>query len=171
MRIDETLRSKIIEMQISKGYPDGFQYDCRKHLRTGNETLDCIVLFQSHYFVTGESKNLIPMVYRDIAGLLSKDISTIARAVEDRTYRMNGSTHYYKHLFKEGVLKDKNGREIAQAEFFDAISEIIENENKRKPYADELIRSLLLDKGYNIARRTVCKYRNDFLGIPESRLR
>ena len=78
---------------------------------------------------------------------------------------------FFKDLFKEGVLKDRNGREILQAEFFEAVQNIITNEDKRKPYSDELIASFLNDLGYNIARRTVCKYRNDFLQISESRLR
>ena len=61
MKIDEELKYRIIELQISKGYPNGFQFDCKEYLKTGNETLDCIVLFQSHYFATGESRNLIPI--------------------------------------------------------------------------------------------------------------
>ena len=171
MKIDEELKYRIIELQISKGYPNGFQFDCKEYLKTGNETLDCIVPFQSQYFATGESRNLIPMVYKDIAGLLNKDISTIARVVEDRTFQMNKRTQSYKKLFLEGVLIDRNGREIAQAEFFEAILDIINNEDKSTPYVDELIASLMFEKGYNISRRTICKYRNEFLDIPIARLR
>lgn len=167
----DELHNRLSELWARKGYADGFQYDCRKYLRTGNQILDCIIQYQSHYFFTADKKNLLPMVYKDIACLLDKDISTVARVIEGRTYRLSNKTHYFKDLFKEGVLKDRNGREILQAEFFEAIQNIITNEDKSKPYSDELIASFLNDLGYNIARRTVCKYRNDFLQIPESRLR
>lgn len=168
MRIDKELLEKVIELQHKKGYPDGFNSNCKTYLKTGSIVLDCIVLFQSHYFSTGDRKFLLPMIYKDIANLLDKDISTIARVVEDRSFRINNKTIFYKSLFQEGVLKNKQGREIHQAEFMDAILQIIQNEDKRKPYTDALITSFLNDKGYDIARRTVAKYRDKFLEIPSS---
>lgn len=155
--ISHGLKRRVIELQHAKGYDDGTKFDCSKNLCTGSETLDCIVFFQSHFFATADKRKLIPMVYRDIANLLNKDISTIARAVGDRTYQLHGSTHYYKHLFKESALKDKNGREIPHAEIYDAMEIIIGNENKKKPLSDELIAASLADYGYDIARSTVCK--------------
>ena len=168
MQEEKSLILKVIELQEKKGYGDGSIYDCKSYLRNGSAILDCIVLFQSHYFYSGDRKNLIPMVYKDIAFLLDKDISTIARVVEDRSFRINNKTVYYKSLFQDGVLKNKQGREICQAEFIEAIIDIIINEDKKKPYTDDLIVSFLQDRGYDIARRTVAKYRNDFLGIPSS---
>lgn len=171
MKIDEQLKNRITELQILKGYANGFQYDCKKYLRSGNEILDCIVLFQSHYFFTSDKKNLIPMVYRDIALLLDKDISTIARGIEERSFRMDRKTILYKELFGAGTIRDRSGREVAQVEFIEAILEIIENENTKKPYTDEMIASFLNDKGYHIARRTVAKYRKSVLGILNSNQR
>ncbi|NNE28181.1 MAG: RNA polymerase sigma-54 factor, partial [Saprospiraceae bacterium] len=62
------------------------------------------------------------------------------------------------------------GEEVSTLEVKKILTDIIDAEHKRKPYSDEKLKNLLRDKGYNIARRTVAKYREQ-LNIPVARLR
>lgn len=111
------------------------------------------------------------MIYRDIAEELDKDISTVARIVARHKLKINGNYFSYKDLFAEGSLKTKDGRVVTQYEFFEEIIDIIKSENKYKPFTDEDIVDELKRRNYLIARRTVAKYRDVFLGIPNSQQR
>lgn len=136
--------------------------------KTGDQVIKTIRERQVKYFETGKTRDLVPMIYRDVAQDIEKDISTVARIAEIKKFRINGKLVSYKELFKEGSLKTKDGRLVSQYEFFDEILDIIDSENKRKPYTDEDIAFELERRGYLIARRTVAKYRDEFLKIPNS---
>lgn len=131
-------------------------------------TLQIIKEKQKTYLQSGVLRDLVPMKYLDVALELDRDISTIARIVGDREYILQGKVHYYKDLFAEGRLVTDDGRAVSQYEFFDEILDILKNENKYKPYTDEEIKEILNKRGYNIERRTVCKYRNEFMEIESS---
>ncbi|QFG53545.1 hypothetical protein [Chryseobacterium sp.] len=137
-----------------------------------NDTVDLTLQFirekQKAYLQSGLLRDLVPMKYLDVAQALDKDISTIARIIGDREYVFQGKVHYYKDLFAEGRLVTDDGRPVSQYEFFDEILDILKNENKYRPHTDEEIKEILNKRGYNIERRTVCKYRNDFLEIESS---
>ncbi len=126
---------------------------------------------QKRYLETGKKSDLIPMIYKDIADQVGKDISTVARVAHLKKILLNGEVIFYKDLFKEGTLKTKDGPMVTQYEFFDEILSIIRSETKQKPLTDDEIMEELKKRGFLIARRTVAKYRGLFLKIPNSHQR
>lgn len=126
---------------------------------------------QKRYLETGKKSDLIPMIYKDIADQVGKDISTVARVAHLEKILLHGEVIFYKDLFKEGTLKTQDGRIVTQYEFFDEILSLIHSENKERPLTDDDLMEELKKKGYMIARRTVAKYRDVFLKIPNSNKR
>jgi RNA polymerase sigma-54 factor len=78
-------------------------------------------------------------------------------------------TFLLKSFFSESMQKD-SGEEVSTREIKKILSDFITAEEKNKPLTDEQLTEILRDKGYNIARRTVAKYREQ-LNIPVARLR
>lgn len=132
-------------------------------------TMNAIMNYQKEYFLTGDETNLRPMILKDIAEIVSLDISTISRVANSKYVQTNFGVYALKYFFSESLSTD-SGEEVSTREVKKILSEAIENEIKRKPLTDEKLMELLKEKGYNIARRTVAKYREQ-LNIPVARLR
>jgi RNA polymerase sigma-54 factor len=132
-------------------------------------TMSAIMNYQYDYFLTGDEVNLKPMILKDIAEIVSLDISTISRVANSKYVQTNFGIYPLKYFFSESLSTD-SGEEVSTREVKKILSDAIEAEEKRKPLTDEKLMDLLKDKGYNIARRTVAKYREQ-LNIPVARLR
>ncbi len=129
-------------------------------------TMYAIMKHQERYFLTGDDANLKPMVLKNIAQEVSLDVSTISRVSNSKYVQTDFGIIPLKHLFSEAVNDD----EVSSKEIKSILSELISQEDKRSPLADEKLCLLLKERGYNIARRTVAKYREQ-LDIPVARMR
>lgn len=132
-------------------------------------TMSAIMDYQYQYFLTGDETKLRPMILKDIADLIRMDISTISRVANSKYVQTNFGVFALKYFFSEALSTD-SGEEVSSREVKKILSEAIENEHKRKPLTDDRLAELLKENGYNIARRTVAKYREQ-LNIPVARLR
>lgn len=132
-------------------------------------TMRAIVEFQYDYFLDGDETKLKPMILKDIAGMINMDISTVSRVASSKTVQTDFGTFPLKYFFSEGISTD-SGEEASSREVKQIIRDFIATEDKSKPYSDDKLEELLNEKGYNIARRTVAKYREQ-LNIPVARLR
>lgn len=132
-------------------------------------TMDAIMTYQKSFFLTGDETNMKPMILKDIAEEVNLDISTISRVANSKYVQTDHGIFSLKYFFSESLSTD-SGEEVSTREVKKILSEAVDGENKRKPLTDEKLANLLKDKGYNIARRTVAKYREQ-LNIPVARLR
>lgn len=132
-------------------------------------TMEAIMLYQKEYFLTGDETKLRPMILKDIAEIVGLDISTVSRVANSKFVQTGYGVFPLKYFFSESLSTD-SGEEVSTREVKKILSDAIEAENKRKPLTDEHLAKLLNDKGYNIARRTIAKYREQ-LNIPVARLR
>lgn len=133
------------------------------------QTITAIVKFQKDYFLTGDEKSLRPMILKDIADITGFDISTISRVVKSKYADTPNGIIYLKDLFSDSLTND-DGEEVSTKEIKTHLQEVISKENKRKPLTDDALVVILKEQGYNIARRTIAKYREQ-LNIPVARLR
>ncbi len=133
------------------------------------QTITAIVKLQKDYFITGDDKSLKPMILKDVADITGFDISTISRVVKSKYADTPNGIVYLKDLFSDSLTND-DGEEVSTKEIKMHLQEAIAKENKRKPYTDDALVGILKEKGYNIARRTIAKYREQ-LNIPVARLR
>ncbi len=141
----------------------------RQRQQTMYKTMYAILEYQYNYFITGDEMQLRPMVLKDIAERTELDISTISRVVNSKYVQTEFGIKLLKDFFSEG-LQNQEGDEVSTIEIKKVLRQMIGEENKRKPLSDEKLKNILQDKGYNIARRTVAKYREQ-LNIPVARLR
>ncbi|MGB1122221.1 MAG: RNA polymerase factor sigma-54 [Flavobacteriales bacterium] len=132
-------------------------------------TMQAIVDHQHDYFLSGDETDLRPMILKDIADVVHMDISTVSRVANSKYVQTPYGTFLLKSFFSES-LTTETGEEVSSREVKKILQEAIEGEDKRKPLSDEKLGQVLNAKGYNIARRTVAKYREQ-LGIPVARLR
>jgi len=132
-------------------------------------TMSAIMNYQHAFFLTGDETNLRPMILKDIAELVGLDISTISRVANSKYVQTNYGIYSLKYFFSESMSKD-TGEEVSTREVKKILSEAIQSEEKNKPLTDDKLTLILQDKGYNIARRTVAKYREQ-LNYPVARLR
>jgi len=133
------------------------------------QTVNAIVNFQKEYFLTGEEKNLKPMILKDIAEIINMDISTVSRVANSKYIDTPYGIKLLKSYFSEG-MKNMEGDEISTIEIKKILQEIVNDENKNKPLSDIELSEKLSEKGYKVARRTVSKYREN-LDISVARLR
>ena len=132
-------------------------------------TMEAIAIRQKEYFLHGDETKLKPMILKDIAEMVNLDISTISRVVNSKYVQTPYGTFLLKSFFSESLSTD-SGEEVSTREVKKILSDMIEDEDKQKPITDEKLSKMLRAKGYNIARRTVAKYREQ-LNIPVARLR
>lgn len=132
-------------------------------------TMEAIMNYQREYFLTGDETKMKPMILKDIAEVVGLDISTISRVANSKYVQTAFGVYSLKYFFSESLSTD-SGEEVSTREVKKILSDAISAENKRKPLTDEHLAKLLNDKGYNIARRTIAKYREQ-LNIPVARLR
>ena len=132
-------------------------------------TMQTIMEYQEEFFVTGDETTLRPMILKDIAERTGLDISTISRVANSKFVQTEFGTYRLKFFFSESLSTD-TGEEVSTREVKKILQDLIEAEQKKKPLSDERLTELLQERGYNIARRTVAKYREQ-LNIPVARLR
>jgi RNA polymerase sigma-54 factor len=132
-------------------------------------TMTAIMNHQYEFFLTGDETNLRPMILKDIAEKTGLDISTVSRVANSKFVQTEFGTYRLKFFFSESLSTD-SGEEVSTREVKKILSDLIEGESKKHPLSDERLTELLQEKGYNIARRTVAKYREQ-LNIPVARLR
>jgi len=132
-------------------------------------TMSSIMNYQEEFFLTGDETTLKPMILKDIAEMTGLDISTVSRVANSKFVQTEFGTYRLKFFFSESLSTD-SGEEVSTREVKKILSNLIEAEEKRKPLSDEQLTDMLQEKGYNIARRTVAKYREQ-LNLPVARLR
>ncbi len=132
-------------------------------------TMQAILEFQREYFISGDETKLRPMILKDIADMVQLDISTISRVANSKYVQTPFGTFLLKEFFSESLQTD-SGEEVSTREVKKILQDCIDAEDKKKPLTDDVLAGILKEKGYNIARRTVAKYREQ-LDIPVARLR
>ena len=141
----------------------------KKRNKTLKDVMEAIVNIQESYFTSGKEYDLKPMKLADIAEIIKMDISTISRVTNSKYVETNFGSFLLKDFFSEAYKKD-NGEIISTKEIKKKLIDIIDSEDKTKPFTDEIICDLLGKEEYHIARRTVAKYREE-LKIPISKFR
>ena len=132
-------------------------------------TMEAIMNYQKDFFHSGDETKLKPMILKDIAEIVNMDISTISRVANSKHVSTPYGTYLLKYFFSES-LSTESGQEVSTREVKRILQDAIDQEDKRKPLTDDKLTALMKDKGYNIARRTIAKYREQ-LNIPVARLR
>ena len=132
-------------------------------------TMNAILEYQSAFFLSGDTTSLRPMILKDIAEKTNLDVSTVSRVANSKYVQTEFGTYLLKYFFSESLTTD-SGEEVSTKEVKAILQELIEGEDKLKPLSDDELTEQLQEKGYNIARRTVAKYR-ELLNIPVARLR
>lgn len=132
-------------------------------------TMNAIMHYQKEYFLTGDERKLRPMILKDIADAIQMDVSTVSRVANSKYVDTPYGTKLIKQYFSES-MKNEQGEDVSTKEIKKILETVIGEEEKRKPLTDDKLATILKEKGYPIARRTVAKYREQ-LGIPVARLR
>ncbi len=132
-------------------------------------TMKAILVHQEAFFMTGDTTKLKPMILKDIAEKTSLDVSTVSRVANSKYVQTEFGTFLLKYFFSESLTTD-SGEEVSTKEVKAILEELLESEDKHKPFSDDELTEQLQEKGYNIARRTVAKYREQ-LNVPVARLR
>ena len=132
-------------------------------------TMQAIIDYQHDYFMDGDESHLKPMVLKDIASKTGFDISTISRVVNSKYIETHFGIYPLKYFFSEG-LENQQGEEVSTRELKKVLQDFVDKEDKHKPLTDDELVTLMNEKGYKVARRTIAKYR-DQLNIPKARLR
>ena len=169
MSKEEADRRRVEAERFMKKYvDDGMQFIKTLSLREMllYNTMYAIMQHQREYFMTGDNRALKPMILKTIAQEVGADISTVSRVSNSKYVQTDFGIVPLKHLFSEAVNDD----DVSSKEIKQILGDLVAEEDKKKPLSDDRICAMLNEKGYNIARRTVAKYREQ-LGIPVARLR
>jgi len=132
-------------------------------------TMNAIMEYQTNFFLTGDEGSLKPMILKDIADRINMDISTVSRVANSKYVQTEYGTFILKFFFSEAIVND-SGEEVSTREVKRILVKLIDEEDKQKPISDERLMELISEQGFNVARRTVAKYREQ-LEIPVARLR
>lgn len=132
-------------------------------------TMYSIMQYQYEYFVTGDDRRLKPMILKDLAEITGLDISTVSRVANSKFVQTEFGTRRLKDFFSES-MQTQDGSEVSTLEIKTILNDEVSREDKTKPLSDERLMEILSERGYNIARRTIAKYREQ-LNIPVARLR
>ncbi|QHT67912.1 RNA polymerase factor sigma-54 [Rhodocytophaga rosea] len=163
--IRETVTFVKQKLDAAKWFIDAIKQRQQTLLRTMN----AIIQYQYDFFLTGDESRLRPMILKDIAHSIDMDISTVSRVANSKAVQTEFGIYPLKYFFSEGIATD-SGEDVSSREVKYILKELIDNEDKRVPLSDDKLEKILNEKGYNIARRTVAKYREQ-LNIPVARLR
>ncbi|MEA3446000.1 MAG: RNA polymerase factor sigma-54 [Bacteroidota bacterium] len=153
------------KIDSAKWFIDAIKQRHATLLGTMTEILD----YQEEYFKDGDETKLRPMILKDIAERTGLDISTISRVANSKYIQTHFGIFPLKSFFSEGMVNEL-GEEVSTREIKKILRDCIGNESKKKPLTDDKLTVVLKEKGYNIARRTVAKYREQ-LGLPVARMR
>ena len=129
--------------------------------------MTAIAQLQSAFFLTNDRSAIRPMVLRDLGAITGYDLSTISRATAGKYVQTSAGVFPLKMFFNEAPTADAD---TSSHEIMEALREAIANEDKHHPLSDRVLTQMLADKGYDIARRTVAKYREK-MNFPVARLR
>lgn len=132
-------------------------------------TMQAILEYQYEFFKEGDESKLRPMILKDIAERIDMDISTVSRVTNSKSVQTEFGIYPLKYFFSEGIATD-SGEDVSSREVKNTLKSFIDKEDKNKPLSDDKLEKLLKEEGYQIARRTVAKYREQ-LNIPVARLR
>jgi RNA polymerase sigma-54 factor len=163
--IKETVTFIKQKLDSAKWFIDAIKQRQNTLLRTMKAILD----YQKEFFLTGDETKLRPMILKDIATQIDMDISTVSRVASSKSVQTEFGLYPLKYFFSEGIATD-SGEDVSSREVKNILKELIDNEPKKNPLSDDKLEKYLNEKGYNIARRTVAKYREQ-LNIPVARLR
>ncbi|NJM93806.1 MAG: RNA polymerase factor sigma-54 [Cytophagales bacterium] len=164
-KLKETVSFVKQKLDAAKWFIDAI----KQRQQTLLNTMNAIVQYQVEFFQDGDERKLKPMILKDIAEEIGMDISTVSRVANSKSVQTEFGIYPLKYFFSEGIATD-SGEDVSSREVKHHLKEMIENEDKRKPLSDDKLEKLLKAKGYNIARRTVAKYREQ-LNISVARLR
>lgn len=179
---NETLKSYDASKEKTKAQKEAVQYikqkldgakwfidSVKQRQNTLLTTMSKIVEIQKEFFLSGDESDLKPMILKDIAEEIGMDISTISRVASSKYVETDFGIFLLKDFFTEGITTD-SGEEVSNREVKKILKDAIDGEDKKKPLTDEALKLILQEKGYQIARRTVAKYREQ-LSVPVARLR
>ncbi|MDO7874878.1 RNA polymerase factor sigma-54 [Hymenobacter sp. ASUV-10] len=141
----------------------------RQRQNTLLRTMNAIVELQREFFIEGDEGKLRPMILKDIATRIGMDISTVSRVANSKSVQTEFGIYPLKYFFSEGIATD-SGEDASSREVKSILKDLVGNESKARPLSDDKLEKMLNARGYNIARRTVAKYREQ-LNIPVARLR
>ena len=130
----------------------------RQRQHTLYNTMYAILQLQQEYFLSGDPLKLKPMILKDVSDLTNLDISTVSRVVNNKYVQTEFGTKRLKEFFSEALVMP-DGTEVSSLEVKNALLDIINEEDKSSPLSDEQLKEMLATRGYQIARRTVTKYR------------
>ncbi len=164
-KLKETVTFVKQKLDAAKWFIDAIKQ--RQH--TLLKTMQAILDYQIEFFAEGDETKLRPMILKDIAEKIDMDISTVSRVANSKAIQTEFGVFPLKYFFSEGISTD-GGEDVSNREVKSVLQKMVDEEDKRKPLSDDKLVKLLNAKGYNIARRTVAKYREQ-LQIPVARLR
>ncbi len=164
-KLKETVSFVKQKLDAAKWFIDAI----RQRQNTLLNTMNAILQYQYDFFLEGDESKLKPMILKDIADRINMDISTVSRVANSKSIQTDIGIFPLKYFFSEGIATD-SGEDVSSREVKQVLKELTDNEDKKKPLSDDKLERHLKDKGYNIARRTVAKYREQ-LNIPVARLR
>ncbi|TNF42408.1 MAG: RNA polymerase sigma-54 factor [Cytophagales bacterium] len=164
-KLKETVTFVKQKLDSAKWFIDAIKQRQNTLLRT----MEAILKYQYEFFLDGDETNLRPMILKDIAEKIDMDISTVSRVANSKSIQTEFGVYPLKYFFSEGISTD-SGEDVSNREVKSVLQGMVDAEDKKKPLSDDKLVKMLNKKGYNIARRTVAKYREQ-LQIPVARLR
>ncbi|WP_420385654.1 RNA polymerase factor sigma-54 [Roseivirga sp.] len=164
-KLKETVSFVKQKLDAAKWFIDAIKQRQNTLLRT----MEAIVKYQYDFFLEGDEAKLRPMILKDIANEIQMDISTVSRVANSKSIQTDFGIFPLKYFFSEGI-STASGEDVSSREVKTRLQDLIDGENKKKPLSDDKLEKALKAQGYNIARRTVAKYREQ-LNIPVARLR
>jgi RNA polymerase sigma-54 factor len=164
-KLKETVSFVKQKLDAAKWFIDAI----KQRQQTLLNTMQAIIKYQYDFFLSGDESKLRPMILKDIALEINMDISTVSRVANSKSIQTEFGLYPLKYFFSEGIATD-SGEDVSSREVKHSLKELIGGEDKKRPLSDDKLEKLLKAKGYNIARRTVAKYREQ-LNIPVARLR
>lgn len=164
-KLKETVSFVKQKLDAAKWFIDAIKQRQNTLLRT----MEAILQYQKEFFIDGDETNLRPMILKDIAEKIEMDISTVSRVANSKSIQTEFGVYPLKYFFSEGIATD-SGEDVSNREVKSVLQGMVDAEDKKRPLSDDKLVKMLNKKGYNIARRTVAKYREQ-LQIPVARLR
>ncbi len=164
-KLKETVTFVKQKLDAAKWFIDAI----KQRQQTLLKTMHAILEYQEEFFLDGDETKLKPMILKDIAEKIEMDISTVSRVANSKSIQTEFGIFPLKYFFSEGIATD-SGEDVSNKEVKSVLQSLVDGESKKKPLSDDKLVKILNDKGYNIARRTVAKYREQ-LQIPVARLR
>jgi RNA polymerase sigma-54 factor len=164
-KLKETVSFVKQKLDAAKWFIDAIKQRQNTLLRT----MEAILQYQKEFFIDGDETSLRPMILKDIAERIDMDISTVSRVANSKAIQTEFGVYPLKYFFSEGIATD-SGEDVSNREVKSVLQTMVNEEDKKRPLSDDKLVKMLNKRGYNIARRTVAKYREQ-LQIPVARLR